>query len=68
LSRGRPFDKKPIPCNPENDVDEGLLQEVFLNDIGVENQAARIGRYPHTKPLTTSSTPSPTSFRSILKA
>jgi len=36
---------------------EGLLQEVFLNDIGVENQAARIGRYPHTNPLTTSPTP-----------
>jgi len=56
LSR-RPFDKKSIRDNPANDAVEGLLQEVFLNNIGVENQAARIGRYPHTNPLTTSPTP-----------
>jgi len=36
----RPFDKKSIRDNPAIDAVEGLLQEVFLNNISVENQAA----------------------------
>ena len=35
---------------------DGLLQAVFLNDMGVESQAARIGRYPHTTTITNNAT------------
>jgi hypothetical protein len=37
-------------------ADQGLLQEVFPNDVAVENHAARIARYPHDKAITSHAT------------